>query len=153
MNIGNAARHTGLPVKTIRYYEQIGLVRADRQINGYRDYSPEHLQRLTFLKRARGFGFALDDCRTLLDLYQDPSRASSDVKAVAGRHLQKLKLKAAELEQLMQTLQHLVSTCAGSRAPDCPIITELALTDTVPRQLQTGSTEADKRYPNDQGDA
>lgn len=126
MNIGDVARQTGLPAKTIRYYEEIGLVCADRRQNGYRDYSAQHVETLAFLKRARVFGFSLDDCRTLLGLYKNPERASADVKALAARHLEDLKLKAAELEHLAATLTELVSACSGDSEPECPIIEELS---------------------------
>jgi MerR family transcriptional regulator, copper efflux regulator len=126
MNIGEAAKQTGLPAKTIRYYEDIGLVCADRQTNGYRDYTTDHLEKLAFLKRSRAFGFSLEDCRTLLGLYTQPQRASADVKALATRHLKDLELKAEELQNLASTLKHLVHQCAGDAAPNCPIIDSLA---------------------------
>ena len=79
MNIGEASKHTGLQVKTIRYYEEIGLVRADRQANGYRDYAQNHLQKLLFLKRSRQFNFSLGECRQLLGLYEDEKRESASL--------------------------------------------------------------------------
>lgn len=142
MNIGDVARQTGLPAKTIRYYEEIGLVRADRRPNGYRDYSAQHVQTLSFLRRARVFGFSLDDCRTLLGLYNNPERASADVKSLAVRHLEELKLKAAELEHLAATLTVLVNACSGDDRPDCPIIQELSTAHT---EKQTVSAEKTAR--------
>ncbi len=94
MNIGEASEKTGLPAKTIRYYEDIGLVVADRQSNGYRDYSNEHIERLSFLKRAREFGFPVEDCRKLLGLYSDEQRHTSEIGALAAHHLEELQLKA-----------------------------------------------------------
>lgn len=126
MNIGEASKRTGVPIKTIRYYEEIGLLVADRKENGYRDYSDGHVRQLGFVKRARAFDFSLDDCKTLLGLYNDQSRASSDVKALAQARLEDLKLKALEIEQLAKTLSLLVKRCAGDGQPDCPIIDELA---------------------------
>ena len=126
MNIGEASKRTGLPVKTIRYYEEIGLVVADRQKNGYREYATDHLHKLAFLKRAREFGFSLDDCRQLLALYNKEDRASAEVKALAAKRLDDLKLKAAEIESLAATLDDLVNRCAGDDQPQCPIIDELA---------------------------
>ena len=81
MNIGEAARHSGLPAKTIRYYEEIGLVRPDRRDNNYRDYGAHALEVLRFLRRSREFGFTIEQCRALLTLYEDPTRCSSQVKA------------------------------------------------------------------------
>ncbi len=126
MHIGEAAKQTGLPIKTIRYYEEIGLLVADRLTNGYRDYSYDHIDKLAFLKRAREFGFSLEDCRELLKLYLRRDRVSADVKALAMRRLEDLKLKAAELEHLAAALEQLVDDCAGDSRPDCPIIDELA---------------------------
>ena len=126
MNIGEASKRTGLPIKTIRYYEEIGLLIADRRTNGYRDYSNDHIHRLAFLKRAREFDFSLDDCRELLGLYSNQERASSQVKTLAAHRLEDLKLKAAEITHLAATLEQLVKNCAGDDQPDCPIIEELA---------------------------
>lgn len=140
MNIGEVSKRAGLPVKTVRYYEEIRLVTADRQANGYRDYSQAHLHQLSFLKRAREFGFSLDDCRTLLDLYANPQRASADVKALAKRHLSKLSEKAAELQTLSDTLSRLVEQCAGNAEPDCPIIEDLA--EPAVKQERTKSRKA-----------
>ncbi len=126
MTIGDASERTGLPVKTIRYYEEIGLMVADRQPNGYRDYSEAHIERLSFLKRARDFGFPIEDCRKLLGLYSDEHRLSADVKSLAVHHLQELKHKAAEIQRLAETLERLADECAGDHDPDCPIIAELA---------------------------
>lgn len=95
MNIGEASKRKGSPVKTIRYYEDIGLVVADLQKNSCRDYARGHIQKLNFLKRAREFGFSLDVCRQFLDLYNNDDRASAEVKALAIKHLDDLKLKAA----------------------------------------------------------
>lgn len=126
MNIGDASEKTGLPAKTIRYYEDIGLVIADRQPNGYRDYSDEHIKRLSFLKRARDFGFPIEDCRKLLGLYSDDARHTSEVKALAAHHLEELQLKAQEIQGLAETLRGLVEACSGQDNEDCPIIAELA---------------------------
>ena len=106
--------------------QEIALVVADRQENGYRNYSEKHIQRLSFLRRAREFGFCIEDCRTLLTLYDDNHRISADVKSLAAHRLEELKLKAAEIQGLASTLEGLVSRCAGDNDPDCPIIEELA---------------------------
>ncbi len=126
MNISDAAEQTGLSAKAIRYYEDIKLVVADRRANGYRDYADSHLQRLTFLKRARSFGFSVEDCRELLRLYQDDHRDSADVKRLALERLADLEEKAREIKRLRKTLTELVEACAGDDGPDCPIISKLA---------------------------
>ena len=126
MNIGDASERSGLPAKTIRYYEDIGLLKPGRAENGYRDYSPSDVHRLRFLQRARGLGFSVEECRQLLSLYQDTSRESADVKAIAEAKLAEIDRKLAELKGLRDVLSHLVEHCHGDHRPDCPIIDELA---------------------------
>lgn len=126
MNIKDASVAVGLPAKTIRYYEDIGLIAPDRAANGYRDFSDAHLHKLTFLARARGLGFSVDDCRDLLALWEDQSRASADVRAIATDHLDRITAKIRDLQDMAETLSHLVRTCAGDARPDCPILTGLA---------------------------
>ncbi|SOB89983.1 Cu(I)-responsive transcriptional regulator [Thalassospira xiamenensis] len=126
MNISDASRDSGLPAKTIRYYEDIGLIKPGRLENGYRDYSDEDLHKLRFLQRARGLGFSVEDCRVLLSLYEDRNRASADVKQIAKTHLIEIERKIAELQSLQKTLAHLVDACHGDHRPHCPIINDLA---------------------------
>ena len=126
MNIGRAEKLCGLPAKTIRYYEEIGLVVPQRQGNGYRDYAEPDLRKLQFLQRARGLGFSVENCRALLSLYEDQHRASADVKSIAAAHLARIDRKITELESLRHALAHLVDACHGDERPDCPIIGELA---------------------------
>jgi len=126
MNIGDVAKHAGLPAKTIRYYEDIGLIEPDRSANGYRDFSDSDLHKLRFLGHARSLGFSIEDCRGLLALYKDKDRASADVKHIAEEHLAKINAKIAELQAMRHTLAHLVKACAGDDRPDCPILTDLA---------------------------
>ncbi len=126
MNIGQAAEASGLPAKTIRYYEDVGLVAPGRRGNGYRDYDGAEVHKLRFLARARGLGFTLEDCRALLTLWEDQGRASADVKALAKEHLTALQRKLDELRTLQSTLEHLVDACHGDDRPDCPIIDDLA---------------------------
>ncbi|MDQ2091190.1 Cu(I)-responsive transcriptional regulator [Marimonas arenosa] len=126
MNIGEVSRASGLPAKTIRYYEDIGLVTPQRAANGYRTFRDSDLHKLSFLGRARSLGFSIEDCRTLLALYEDRGRASADVKLVAQKHLAGIEQKIAELQQMHATLSHLVHACAGDNRPDCPILADLA---------------------------
>lgn len=126
MNIGDAARRANLPAKTIRYYEDIGLIHPARADNGYRDYGERDVHRLKFLKRARSLGFSLDECRILLSLYADNKRASADVKALALENVARIDEKIGELRSLRTTLSRLAETCHGDDRPDCPIIDELA---------------------------
>ncbi|HET9068105.1 MAG TPA: Cu(I)-responsive transcriptional regulator [Amaricoccus sp.] len=126
MNIGEVAERSGLPPKTIRYYEDIGLIRPRRGDNGYRAFAEADLHRLAFLGRARSLGFSIEECRGLLALYADPTRASADVKAMAETHLADIDRKIAEFEGLRATLAHLVHRCHGDDRPDCPILADLA---------------------------
>ena len=126
MNIGAAERASGLPTKTIRYYEEIGLLVPSRRENGYRDYAEADVHKLAFLQRARGLGFSIGDCRALLSLYDDRHRASADVKALAESHLRRIEAKLVELEGLRGVLTHLVRACHGDARPDCPILDDLA---------------------------
>jgi len=126
MNIGEVAGRAGLPAKTIRYYEEIGLISPRRDPNGYRSFNSRDLHRLVFLGRARALGFSIEACRTLLDLYADPNRASADVKRVARHHLDEIDAKIAALRSMRQTLSTLICACAGDDRPDCPILQDLA---------------------------
>ncbi|UUP18173.1 Cu(I)-responsive transcriptional regulator [Nitratireductor thuwali] len=126
MNIGAAAERSGLPPKTIRYYEDIGLVQASRALNGYRDYTVEDVHRLKFLQRARSLGFSVEECRQLLSLYADKNRDSASVKAIATQKLEEIDAKIAQLQSLSAVLSHLISNCHGDHRPNCPIIDDLA---------------------------
>ncbi|NLU03134.1 MULTISPECIES: Cu(I)-responsive transcriptional regulator [Pseudomonas] len=127
MNIGQAAKHSGLSAKMIRYYESIGLLKpAHRSDSGYRLYNDDDLHTLAFIKRSRDLGFSLDEVGKLLALWQDRQRASSDVKALARQHIDELNQKIVELTSLRDTLQDLVDTCQGDHRPDCPILKGLA---------------------------
>ncbi|MDE0390474.1 MAG: Cu(I)-responsive transcriptional regulator [Rhodospirillales bacterium] len=126
MKIGDVAEASGLSAKTIRYYEDIGLIRPLRGENGYRDFARADVHKLRFLSRARSLGFSINDCRLLLSLYEDRSRASADVKALAEAHLRRVDHKIAELEGLRGTLRHLVMQCHGDERPECPILDDLA---------------------------
>jgi MerR family copper efflux transcriptional regulator len=126
MNIGEAAAATGLPAKTIRYYEDIGLIKPARAGNGYRAYGSPDIHRLAFVQRSRSLGFTIDECRTLLSLYEDKERASADVKALAVDKIREIDRKLAELESLRGTLKALADHCHGDDRPDCPIIDDIA---------------------------
>jgi Cu(I)-responsive transcriptional regulator len=126
MNIGDAAERSGLPAKTIRYYEDIRLLKPARGDNGYRDYSDQDVHRLRFLQRARSLGFSVEECRQLLSLYGDENRESAEVKAMAEGKLTEIDRKIAELLGMRRTLEKLVHSCHGDQRPECPILDELA---------------------------
>ncbi|QFT57719.1 HTH-type transcriptional regulator HmrR [Sulfitobacter sp. THAF37] len=127
MNIGNAAKQTGLTVKTIRYYEDIGLINAARSENGYREFGGKQITQLRMLAQARHLGFGLEECRRLLDLDADPARASRDVKALALQNLDTVRDKIAQLQTLEMELEVMINQCHGDDAPDCAILNGLAL--------------------------
>ena len=129
MNIGDVSKALGLPAKTIRYYEAIGLVAPLRRQNGYRQYRERDVHKLGFVGRARSLGFSVEDCRLLLALYEDDARASADVRQLAQEHLARIDAKLVELAAMRQTLAQLVETCAGDTRPDCPILADLARGD------------------------
>ncbi|MGV6847308.1 MAG: Cu(I)-responsive transcriptional regulator [Marinibacterium sp.] len=126
MNISDVARRSGLPAKTIRYYEDIDLVQPMRESNGYRAFSEADLHKLTFLGRARALGFSIEECRVLLALYEDKGRASAEVKAIARKHLDEIEDKIADLQAMHATLSRLHDECAGDHRPDCPILEGLS---------------------------
>lgn len=130
MRISEAARLSGLPAKTIRFYEDEGLIApASRTANGYRQYSDKDVHTLRFLQHARSLGFSMEDCRALLSLYQDQERSSADVKDLAKRHLAEIERKVSELENLKGVLTELIDRCHGDDRPDCPILDDLAAED------------------------
>ena len=126
MNIGQAAEQSGLPTKTIRYYEDVGLLRPARRDNGFRDYGDRDVHELRFIARARGLGFSVEECRHLLDLYRDQGRASAEVRATAATHIEAIRTKIEELRSMERTLAQLIEKCAGDDRPDCPILDGLS---------------------------
>ncbi len=127
MNIGQAAKDSGLSAKMIRYYESIGLLAAaHRSDSGYRLYGQDDLHTLAFIKRSRHLGFSLEEVGKLLTLWQDRERASSEVKALAREHIDALNQKINELSGMRESLQDLVDHCHGDHRPDCPILKDLA---------------------------
>lgn len=126
MNVGDAARASGLPAKTIRYYEEIGLIQPARSANGYRDYATADIHRLAFLRRARNLGFSVEECRQLLALYRDKSRASHDVRELAIAHVGAIDEKIQELQAMRATLNTLIHACHGDHRPECPILDDIA---------------------------
>jgi Cu(I)-responsive transcriptional regulator len=128
MNIGEAAKASGVSTKMIRHYESIGLIDAARRTDaGYRLYSERDVQVLQFIHRSRTLGFSLEQIRTLLALWQDKQRASKDVRAMARQHIAELDRKIADMQAMRRTLEKLASKCHGDERPDCPILDDLSL--------------------------
>jgi len=126
MNIGEAASASGVSAKTIRYYEAAGLIAtANRSAGGYRVYTQADLFTLRFIKRARDLGFSIERIRRLLDLWQDKSRASRDVKWLALEHIAEIRAKIAAMSSMRDAVQELADACDGDERPECPILRDL----------------------------
>lgn len=128
MNIGEAAKASGVNVKMIRHYESINVIpKAGRTEAGYRTYTENDVHILIFVKRARGLGFSMKEIKKLVGLWKNRSRASAEVKSLALLHVKQLDQKIAELEAMSKTLKQLARACHGDGRPDCPILDGLAL--------------------------
>ena len=126
MNIGEAAKASGVSAKMIRYYEQTGLIpEAGRTASGYRTYTTTEVQMLRFVRRARDLGFTVERIAELLALWRDRSRQSADVKQLALSQVEGLRRKIREMEDMVATLEHLAHGCNGDHRPDCPILADL----------------------------
>jgi MerR family copper efflux transcriptional regulator len=137
MNIGKAAKASGISAKMIRHYESIGLIaESKRSSAGYRVYSKNDLHTLSFIKSSRSLGFSLEQIKQLLSLWQDRERASSDVKALALHHINELDEKIAELSAMRNLLQRLTLECHGDDRAECPILKGL--------EQQCGEVQANK---------
>ncbi|WP_020593709.1 Cu(I)-responsive transcriptional regulator [Kiloniella laminariae] len=127
MKIGQVSDKSGLPTKTIRYYESIGLIApAGRTAAGYRAYDKNDLETLKFIQRARSLGFSIQEVSALLMLWNDRNRASAQVKELAKRHVEEIDRKVAELQSMKETLSTLIDKCHGDDRPNCPILNDLA---------------------------
>lgn len=127
MKIGQAAARSGLPAKTLRYYDAIGLIRpSERSETGYRLYNEQDVHLLRFVQRARSLGFSVEECRDLLDLYRDRERASADVKALAQARIADIGRRLGQLRAMRESLEQLAARCHGEDRPECPILDDLA---------------------------
>ncbi|MEM5437440.1 Cu(I)-responsive transcriptional regulator [Paraburkholderia diazotrophica] len=132
MNIGQAARASGVTAKMIRYYESVGLLAAKQRTSaGYRVYGAQEVHSLRFIRQARRLGFPVEDIRRLLALWHDRTRTSAEVKSIALEHVADLNHRIAELTEMRDTLAHLAEHCHGDDRPDCPIIEGLAAVDPI----------------------
>lgn len=144
MTIGQAAQRSGVPTKTIRYYESVGLIGpAARGENNYRGYSDREVDTLRFINRARGLGFSLKEIEVLLALYRDRRRPSREVKRLALRHIDDLDRKIAELQAIKKALMRLAEKCRGDERPDCPILDDLGSASPAP----IAASAQDRRVP------
>ena len=127
VNIGEAARLSGVSAKMVRHYEGLGLLpRVARTDSGYRQYSETDVHTLRFIKRARALGFSMEEIGELVGLWQNRRRASASVRRIAQKHLHELEQRIADMQSMRNTLAHLVHCCHGDARPDCPILDDLA---------------------------
>ena len=127
MRIGEAAKRSGMAARTIRFYEEAGLIEpATRRESGYREFGDDDVRRLRFIHRARNLGFSIDEVGRLLSLWSDRERASADVKGLALEHVARVEAKMAELHSMRDAILHLAERCHGDDRPECPILDELA---------------------------
>ena len=127
VNIGEAARLSGVSAKMVRHYEGLGLLaRVARTDSGYRQYSEADVHTLRFIKRARDLGFSMEEIAELVDLWRNRRRTSASVRRVAQKHAEDLAQRIAAMQEMRQTLQHLIHCCHGDERPECPILEELA---------------------------
>lgn len=127
MNIGEAAKASGVNSKLIRHYEEIGVIpRATRTDSGYRKYSEADIYILIFVKRARGLGFSMKEIKKLVGLWRNKTRTSAEVKVLAVNHITLLENKISELQAIVKTLKALAHTCHGDGRPECPILENIA---------------------------
>lgn len=126
MNIGEAARASGVSAKMLRYYESIDLVpQAGRTEAGYRTYGDREVDTLRFIRRARDFGMPMDRVKLLVGLWQDKTRPSREVKRIALRQVAELEAKITELTAMKDALADLAYACKGDSRPDCPILRDM----------------------------
>ena len=127
MNIGEAAKKSGLSVKTVRYYDEINLIKPIKnKATNYRHYTTADLAKLQFIGKARRFNFSIKECKELLSLYENQNRSSKEVREITLTKIAEIDVKLNELESLREQLSHLVNCCKGNERPECPIIDELA---------------------------
>lgn len=139
LKIGDLAKATGTKVETVRYYERIGLMPpAERTSANYRSYTPAHIDRLHFIRHARGLGFDISDIRSLLALADQPGRDCGEVDRIASGHLHAVETKIAQLEVLRKELSRMIGQCRGGQVETCRIMEVLA----DHRQCQSDHTAA-----------
>ena len=127
INIGEAARASGVSAKMVRHYESLGLLGAvARTDSGYRQYRAADVHTLRFIKRARELGFSMAEIADLVSLWHDQSRASASVKKIAQGHVVELEKRIDAMQAMRQTLQNLIRHCHGDSRPDCPILNDLS---------------------------
>ena len=126
MSIQQVAKKLNITTRTIRHYEDLGIIKSDRLENNYRVYDEKNYDKLKFLVRARNLGFSLKECKELIKLFENNTRQSSLVREIAKKKLNDLKLQIKELDNLKISLEWLINKCPGNEKPDCPIIDELA---------------------------
>jgi MerR family mercuric resistance operon transcriptional regulator len=124
--IGNLSKQSGVNIETIRYYEKIGVMPAPgRNAGGFRIYEPDHLKRLSFVRRGRQLGFSLDEIRSLLRLVDGHGYTCAEVHALMLSHLAEIRRKIRDLRRLQRAMAEMAARCSGESVPECPIVDAL----------------------------
>ena len=146
LNIGQAAKLSGVSAKMIRHYESLDLLpKVMRTEAGYRKYGMNEVHTLQFIRRSRDLGFSILEIAQLLDLWLNRRRASSAVKKVALKHVEELSARIEEMKAMKRTLEELAASCHGDGRPDCPILDDLAKRMTPAAANCASGTESAKR--------
>ncbi len=147
MNIGEAAKMSGVSAKMIRHYEAMGAIpRPKRTPAGYRRYEASDIQRLAFIRRARAAGFGASDIKKLISLWEDPRRPAREVKRIAIAHLGEIEARIEELRAIAGALSHLLEHCRGDDRPECPILESLIAKESI-RTMQSALSQRGRRRP------
>jgi len=126
MNIGEAARLSGVSAKMVRHYEALGLLPSvPRTDSGYRQYGDGEIHTLRFIKRSRELGFSMDEIAQLVGLWRNRRRASAQVRRIAQKHADDLAQRIESMQAMQRTLSALIDGCHGDERPDCPILDDL----------------------------
>jgi MerR family mercuric resistance operon transcriptional regulator len=127
LTIAKLVEASGVHMETVRYYERIGLMpKPSRTASNYRSYGPEHVERLSFIRRAREIGFSIGEIKELLVLAEPGRSSCTEVQTLTAAHLGKVRAKIADLSKLEAILAGALERCLVEPAPVCPVLGMLA---------------------------
>lgn len=126
MRIGELSRATGCNIETIRYYEKITVLDEPPRRGRYRDYGPDDVARLRFVRRGRELGFSLDEIRTLLSLAPRQEDHCGEVQMIASRQLESVRSRISDLQKMEAALSEMIEQCREPDRPGCAVVQSLA---------------------------